>query len=532
MPRLIVVLSGPIRSGKSTLAKMMSAKFGMTTIKTHELIANTMKGLPVGRISLQEQGEKLDRETKGLWVVNELAEVMRAHENDESYIIDSVRIPEQVDAIRLAFPPVIHVYLTASDAELRRRYNVRAALAHDLTSYDTAKINATEKNVGRLAEIADIVIDTERCTDEDVFVRATSRMSLYKHDTGYVDVVVGGQFGSEGKGQIVNHLTREYDVIVRVGGPNAGHTVMEAGGTSYVYRHIPSGARTHDVHCVLGPGMVVSVSKLLEEIADSKLDFKHLSIDPRVMTISKEDIKAEEDLYLRIGSTKKGVGAATARRITDRGLVSVVMAGKVSELEHFIRPTHEVLFDALSANKRILIEGTQGTGLSLFHGDYPYVTSRDTTVSGCLSEVGLAPNRVRRVIMVCRTYPIRVKKPPGGTSGPFSKEIDWGVVSARSGIPRKQLEESELSSVTKRLRRVGEFDWELLRRAAFMNGPTDIALTFTDYLTKENTDAVRFEQLQDETIKFVEEVERVAGAPVSLISNGKGDRHVIDRRKW
>ena len=80
------------------------------------------------------------------------------------------------------------------------------------------------------------------------------------------------------------------------------------------------------------------------------------------------------------------------------------MAGKVPELLPYIRPTYEVVFDALSANKRILIEGTQGTGLSLYHGQYPYVTSRDTTVSGCLSEVGIAPNRVRRVIMVCRTY--------------------------------------------------------------------------------------------------------------------------------
>jgi adenylosuccinate synthase len=79
---------------------------------------------------------------------------------------------------------------------------------------------------------------------------------------------------------------------------------------------------------------------------------------------------------------------------------------------------------------------------------------------------------------------------------------------------------------------VGEFDWKLLRQAAFLNGPTDIALTFTDYLSDKNASAIRFEQLQNSTIEFIEEVERVAGAPVSLIATGKGDRHVIDRRAW
>lgn len=251
------------------------------------------------------------------------------------------------------------------------------------------------------------------------------------------------------------------------------------------------------------------------------------------MTISKSDPPAERGLYRRIGSTKRGVGMATGRRITERGLKSVVMAGKVSELSHYIRTTYGILFDALAKNKRILIEGTQGSGLSLYHGPYPYVTSRDTTIAGCLSEAGVSPRRVRRVIMVCRTYPIRVGNPPGGgTTGPLSQPIDWGVVSQRSGIPRTTLEDIEVGSTTGRKRRVGEFDWNLLRQAAFLNGPTDVALTFTDYVAKKNTKAIRFEQLTDETIKFIEEIERVAGAPVSLISTGKGERHVIDRRSW
>ena len=264
MPRWIIVLSGPIRSGKTTLATKMSQKFGMRIIKTRQLIESSLgESSPPDRVSLQEHGDKLDRKTKGKWVVNELAKVVRSGESDAAYIIDSVRIPEQVEAIRLAFPPVTHVHLTANDSDLRRRYDERAAREKDVVTYDLAKRNITEKKVERLANIADIVIDTAQCTEEDVFVRATSRMSLYKHDSGIVDILIGGQFGSEGKGQVVNYLMNEYDVVIRVGGPNAGHTVPEAHGESFVYHHLPSGARTHSAHYVLGPGMVIRVESLL-----------------------------------------------------------------------------------------------------------------------------------------------------------------------------------------------------------------------------------------------------------------------------
>lgn len=218
MARWIVVLSGPIRSGKTTLAAKLSERFGMKLIKTHDLIKNAYSGLSLsGRISLQEYGEKLDRSTRGKWIANELGKIILADDQDSAFIVDSARIPQQVDAIRLAFRPATHIHLTASEEELRKRYEKRAAIENDPVSYDEAKKNKTERGVERLAKIADIVIDTGRCTDEDVFVRATSRMGLYKHDSGYVDVVVGGQFGSEGKGQLVNFLTPEYDVIVRVG---------------------------------------------------------------------------------------------------------------------------------------------------------------------------------------------------------------------------------------------------------------------------------------------------------------------------
>jgi adenylosuccinate synthase len=111
-------------------------------------------------------------------------------------------------------------------------------------------------------------------------------------------------------------------------------------------------------------------------------------------------------------------------------------------------------------------------------------------------------------------------------------EIDWKTVSKRSGIPVSQLKDKEKTSTTHRRRRVAEFDWELLRRASALNGPTDVALAFADYLNRENENARRYEQLDVPTINFIEELERVAAAPVSLISTRFDFRSIIDRRAW
>lgn len=136
--------------------------------------------------------------------------------------------------------------------------------------------------------------------------------------------------------------------------------------------------------------------------------------------------------------------------------------------------------------------------------------------------------------MVCRTYPIRVQNPEGDgkTSGPMSQEISLAEISRRSGISERELRKTETTSTTKRRRRISEFDWVLLKKAAELNAPTDIALTFADYLAKRNQKARRFEQLTRDTVRFIQEVERVAEAPVSLISTRFHHRSIIDRRLW
>jgi adenylosuccinate synthase len=198
----------------------------------------------------------------------------------------------------------------------------------------------------------------------------------------------------------------------------------------------------------------------------------------------------------------------------------------------FVRDSWTILEEAYRKNESVLVEGTQGAGLSLYHGTYPHVTSRDTSVAGCLSEARIPPSRVRKVVMVIRTYPIRVESPKKATSGPMDLEIDWETISSRSRIPLDQLKTTEKTTTTARKRRVGEFDWALLRHAAALNGPTDLALTFVDYLNRKNEKARRYDQLDSDTKEFIVEVERVGAAPVSLISTRFDFRSIIDRRAW
>jgi adenylosuccinate synthase len=248
------------------------------------------------------------------------------------------------------------------------------------------------------------------------------------------------------------------------------------------------------------------------------------------MIIEASDVRWEmRRLRGSISSTAQGGGSAQARRVLRGGEPPPVrLARDIDALKPYVRDTQRILEMAYFHGDRILVEGTQGTALSLYHGPYPYVTSRDTTVSGCLAEAGIAPSRVRKIVMVCRTYPIRV----GGPSGHMGTEISWAEVGRRSGYRAARLRAAERTSTTNRRRRVAEFDWALLRKTASLNGPTDIALTFTDYIRMENRAARRFEQLTEETIRFIEEVERVAAAPVSLISTRFAYRSIIDRRAW
>lgn len=555
--RQVVLISGRICTGKTGLANSLRDEFGYHLIRTSEVltrIAAARRGKS-DRLSLQDLGDVLDGETEHKWLFDEVLKIANDLPPNVPVVVDNVRTAEQLDFFRKSPSlKLIHVHLYAPIEELNRRFRKRANRREQeaASSYSEADLLKDGGDVVFFKNDADVRINTGRTDTADNVVRVAARLGLYSPPSvRCVDVVVGGQYGSEGKGHICAYLARDYDVLLRVGGPNAGHTVLSSSGV-YVYHQLPSGARDVDAELLLGPGMTLRVDDLLKEIEECNIKPERLYIDPQVMIIEDEDISGEVDLVAKIASTGRGGGAAAARRIMRRTPGAVRLARDIPALKPFVGEgpryrgsTTTRLEIAYRQGRSILLEGTQGSGLSIYHGPYPHVTSRDTNVAGCLAEAGISPSRVRRILMVIRPTPIRVGDPDKGdgkgiTSGPLKHEVTFEEIARLAKLDPEELVGTEKTSTTKRKRRVGWFEWDQFRQACNLNAPTDIVLTFADYILAENRAARRFEQLNVDTIKFIEELERIAQAPVSLIntrfprdlSQPIDLRTVIDRRNW
>jgi len=234
-------------------------------------------------------------------------------------------------------------------------------------------------------------------------------------------VVVGAQFGGEGKGKVVSHMSiaEDVDFVVRCGGPNSGHTV-DYQGFRIGLRMLPSGFLNNRTKLMLAPGALVDAQILINEMQACKVDSSRLMIDRNACIVAEDYSKNELDrgLRRRIGSTGSGTGIAVAKRALRDS--DVQLARNVEVLAPFIGDVSTELNSALDQGKKVVVEGTQGFGLSLYHTDnYPYSTNQDTNASGFLSETGLALALVNDVIMAVRTLPIRVE----GESGPLKFEI-------------------------------------------------------------------------------------------------------------
>ncbi len=328
-----------------------------------------------------------------------------------------------------------------------------------------------------------------------------------------VTVIIGGQYGSEGKGKVAHWLARERyaSVAVRTGGPNAGHTVEDVPEHPVVLRQLPTAAFLPDVTCVLGPGSYIDPDLLLEEVSKTGLPADRLLIDPNATVITDDDKIRELNSPLRasIGSTQSGTGAAVMKRIERR--TSTELAKNDVRLNQFIAPVASFLRSQLSSGKRIILEGTQGFGLSLLHSPtYPYVTSRDTTAAAFVSEVGLSPMDVGEVVMVLRAFPIRVS----GNSGPLPNEITWEIVTEESGCPNPIV---EYTSVTKTVRRVARFDSEIVLAAIAVNRPTQIVLNHLDYVDFSSRAE---ESPSPRVLRFLERVEELIGVEVDYYGFG------------
>lgn len=339
---------------------------------------------------------------------------------------------------------------------------------------------------------------------------------------GKLTVLVGGQYGSEGKGAVAAFIANDYDVHVRVGSPNAGHTFYW-NHAKHVMQSIPCGWINPGAKIVIGRGALLNMKQLMKELVHILHYYPNfldrLIIDENAGVLDEKfhemEGGTEGEMHRRIGSTGEGVGPARMARIA-RDPEQFRLFKDVAEeygLQSCMRKdTPRVIACMQNAGMNILIEGTQGSGLSLLHSHWPYCTSIDTNAAGIISEVGIAPSRVTDVLMVCRTYPIRV----AGNSGPMKNEITWEELGQRIGrdiTPEK-------TTVTKKIRRIAEWDDDLFKTSSVLNAPTEIALTFADYIDPYVFNAKDEDRLLASAplMNFIDK--HLYGVPITYIGTG------------
>ena len=335
-------------------------------------------------------------------------------------------------------------------------------------------------------------------------------------------VIVGTQWGDEGKGKIVDVLSTESDAVVRFqGGNNAGHTLV-VDGDKLVLHLLPSGILRDNCVCIIGQGVIVDPGVLWQEI--HALRERGISVEPgkdllisaqahtildynRLIDLAREDRKGDN----RIGTTGRGIGPTYEDKVARRGITlgefidPVTLSARLDEilpfknwllkerfgvqpierdalmascleaaqrLAPFVADTATVLHEALAAGKSLLFEGAQGTLLDVDHGTYPYVTSSNTVAGAACTGAGVGPTVIDEVVGIVKAYTTRVG------SGPFPTE------GAADDAAFLREEGGEYGATTGRERRCGWFDGPLVRRAVYLNGVTRLALTKLDVLSK------------------------------------------------
>lgn len=332
-------------------------------------------------------------------------------------------------------------------------------------------------------------------------------------------VVIGAQWGDEGKGKIVDALAEEFDMIVRFnGGNNAGHTI-HVNSTKYVLHTIPSGILCSGKRCLIGNGVVFNPVVLCDEI--DALEKQGIAITPERLGISYNahiimpyhvtlDTLRENQSTNKIGTTGKGIGPCYEDKVARIGIRAGVFANEsyvkeritnalkeknilftslysaqeftaddvydyiapfMKRLAPFLCPVADEIALASKEGKKILFEGAQGTGLDIDHGTYPYVTSSSTVTGGVATGAGIPPSAIRNVIAIVKAYTTRVG------SGPFPTELldDVGDFIQKKGL--------EIGATTGRKRRCGWLDLAMLKESVERNGITSIALTKLDVLS-------------------------------------------------
>lgn len=336
-----------------------------------------------------------------------------------------------------------------------------------------------------------------------------------------ITLVIGGQYGGEGKGKISAFLAEQnhFDIVCRTGGVNSKHTAYKD-GKAYDLRQVPTAATTgFKGKIVYGAGSLIHIPTLLEEMEMLGVSESQILIDTQTGILTEENIQSQrsDPRYETLGSTMTGTGHATAQR----ALRKLPIAKDFSELAPMLGDVPAFLRAQLVAGKNVMIEGHQSSGLSNFHGDYPYTSNRDSTAAALLSELGIGPRYSLRIVLVIKAFPTR------NHNGRLPNEMT--------------LEEADALGITEygggswgienNRRRVGRIDLEDIKRAVCLNTPTEIALTGMDYFDPNSRLSTVWEDLSGEGKSLVAQIEEVSGIPVSLISTGPETDSMISHQQ-
>ena len=404
--------------------------------------------------------------------------------------------------------------------------------------------------------------------------------------------ILGAQWGDEGKGKIVDLLTKKCDAVIRFqGGHNAGHTLVVDNKTTILHL-IPSGILHDNVKCIIGNGVVLSLDALTDEI--DILEKNEIDINGRLLLsngcplilpfhIALDKAREIKKGKSKIGTTGRGIGPAYEDKISRRGVRlgdlsdEKSLLEKITELSDYhnfmlknyynsetfnVDEIYEILLtqfqlyknciidvpeyidSAFASGQKIVFEGAQGTLLDIDHGTYPFVTSSNTTVGGIFTGSGVSPKRLDYVLAIVKAYTTRVG------SGPFMTELfnEEGKILSERG--------HEFGATTGRERRCGWLDLIALKRSIIINGFTGICLTKLDVLDtfknikvckeykdnqpvyenytgwETNISSIKtYEELPKNTKIYIKAIENYLGVPIDIISNGPGREQNIIKNK-
>jgi len=354
-----------------------------------------------------------------------------------------------------------------------------------------------------------------------------------------VSIVVGGHFGDEGKGKMVSYLAQKDDpaYIGRSGvGPNAGHTVVYD-GKRYGLRMITCGFVNPASKLLIGAGVLVDTQRFLEEVEMTGVSDR-IYVDMRCTIIEEQHKKEDTGANSKkIGTTGSGCGPANAARVNR----VAKQAKKVPELKDYLADVPQLINEAIDEGREVLVEASQGFGLSLYYGNYPYVTSKDTSASTAAADIGIGPTKVDDVYVIYKAYMSRVGEDPFihylndddvKSSKLWSKVLERAEDEGHEGSVNEKLARylGEVGTVTGRPRKVGAFDFELGRYSAKVNGATQICITCLDKLFPECYGVNSPDKLSGEALEHVKNIEDQIGVKATLISTGPDVKDVVDLR--